>query len=79
MSSQAKSAIKQLVLDPRNTLEDQLAIVLKRHGLFNQSRLVARKVAGSPYRRRGGGGCDETGTHPRGYGPGRQGRSEDTR
>jgi hypothetical protein len=34
MDPQTKSAIKSLVLDLRHTLEDELAIVLKRYGLF---------------------------------------------
>jgi hypothetical protein len=34
MHPQTKSAIKSLVLDLRHTLEDELAIVLKRFGLF---------------------------------------------
>jgi hypothetical protein len=34
MNKQTKSAIKSLVLDLRHTLEDELAIVLKRYGLF---------------------------------------------
>jgi hypothetical protein len=34
LDPQTKSAIKSLVLDLRHTLEDELAIVLKRHGLF---------------------------------------------
>jgi hypothetical protein len=34
MDSQTKSAIKELVLELRHTLEDELAIVLKRYGLF---------------------------------------------
>ncbi len=33
MNSQTKSAIKQLVLDLRHTLEDELAIALRRYGL----------------------------------------------
>ncbi len=33
MDSQTKSAIKQLVLDLRHTLEDELTIVLRRYGL----------------------------------------------
>ena len=34
MDSHTKSLIKSLVLDLRHTLEDELAIVLKRYGLF---------------------------------------------
>ena len=34
MDPQTKSAIKSLVLDLRHTLEDELAIVLRRYGLF---------------------------------------------
>ena len=38
MDSQTKSAIKSLVLDLRHTLEDELAIVLKRYGLFTDRK-----------------------------------------
>jgi hypothetical protein len=34
VDSQTKSAIKQLVLDLRHTLENELAIVLKPYGLY---------------------------------------------
>ena len=34
MTPQTKSAIKKLVLDLRHTLEDEIAIVLKRYGIF---------------------------------------------
>lgn len=34
MNSRTKSAIKSLVLDLRHTLEDELAIALRRYGIF---------------------------------------------
>ena len=45
MDSQTKSAIKQLVLDLRQTLEDELTIILRRYGIFtDHKRLLARSA-----------------------------------
>jgi hypothetical protein len=38
MDPQTKSAIKQLVLDLRHTLEDELAIMLRRYGVFTDRK-----------------------------------------
>lgn len=42
MGPQTKSAIKTLVLDLRHTLQDELAIVLRRYGLFTGRARVVR-------------------------------------